>query len=215
MAVAVEHDKRRKKILEKALVVFMDDGYEDATFQKIADRCGITRTILYLYFKNKREIFTYSIKQLLTSVEDNINTIRADKHLSSVEKISNVLLDIFKLLEQNKQLLSVVIEYLLHLSKGHVEQGRKNAAAAKNSSAAAGEPGRRVRRRTVKLRHILSSMIIEGVKAGELKKINVKDANNYLYSIIESAIFQLVILKRNNLDEHKKTAIFAVKQFEA
>ncbi|MCL2174616.1 MAG: TetR/AcrR family transcriptional regulator, partial [Treponema sp.] len=58
MAIAVEHEQRRKKILEKALTVFMDDGFEDATFQKIADRCGITRTILYLYFKNKKEIFT-------------------------------------------------------------------------------------------------------------------------------------------------------------
>jgi len=32
---------------------------------------------------------------------------------------------------------------------------------------------------------------------------------------IESAIFQLVILKRKNLDELKETVVFAVKQFEA
>ncbi len=63
MAVVVEHDKRREKILEKALLVFIEDGFVDATYQKIADRCGIARTILYLYFKNKSEIFNYSIKQ--------------------------------------------------------------------------------------------------------------------------------------------------------
>jgi AcrR family transcriptional regulator len=197
MAVVVEHDKRRKKILDKALAVFMDDGFENATFQKIADKCGITRTILYLYFKNKREIFTYSIKQLLVNVEENINSIRADNSLSSVEKISRVLLDIFKLFEQNRKLLSVVLDYLIHLSKNDVD------------------PEMRVRRRTVKLQHILSSMIIEGVKAGELKKVNVKTANIYLNSFIESAIYQLVVLKRKNLDELKKTVIFAVNQFAA
>ena len=195
MAIAVEHEKRRKKILEKALIVFMDDGFENVTFQKIADRCGITRTILYIYFKNKREIFTYSIKQLLLSVEENINVIRADASLNSMEKITKVLLDIFKLFEQNRQLLSVVLDYLLYIHKGDIN------------------PETRVRRRTVRLRHILASMVIEGVKAGELKKVKVKMADDYLYSFIESAIFQLAVLKRKNLSELKETVVFAVKQF--
>ena len=64
MAIIVEHEKRRHEILDKALEVFVDEGYEDATFQKIADKCGITRTTLYIYFKNKKEIFLWSIKQL-------------------------------------------------------------------------------------------------------------------------------------------------------
>jgi len=196
MAVAVEHDKRRQKILEKALAVFMDDGFEDATFQKIADKCGITRTILYLYFKNKREIFVYSIKQLLLSVEEKIKIICADESLNSAEKLTNILLDIFKLLEQNRQLLSVVLDYLLHLSKGDIN------------------PEERVRRRTVKLRHILSTIVISGIKKGEFKKANIKQVNNYIYSFVESAIFQLVVLKRDNLDELKETITFAVKQFQ-
>jgi len=197
MAIAVEHDKRRKKILEKALAVFMEDGFENATFQKIADRSGITRTILYLYFKNKREIFTYSIKQLLLSVEENINTIRKDKSLKSVEKITSVLLIIIKLFEKNRQLLAVVLDYLLLLPKSDVN------------------PEERVRRRTGRLRHFLSSLVIEGIKAGELKKIKIKSAHDYLYSFVEAAIFQLVVLKRKNLDELKEVIVLGVKQLEA
>jgi len=197
MAIVVEHEERRKKILEKALAVFMDDGFESATFQKIADRCGITRTILYLYFKNKREIFAYSIKQLLLSVEEGINSIRADESLKCAEKISGVMLNIFNVLEDNKQLLRIILDYVLLLPKNNIN------------------PEERVRRRTVKLRHILSSMIIEGIKSGELKKINIKTANDYLYNFIESAIFNLIVLKRKDLDEMKKTVAFAVKQIEA
>ena len=195
MAVAVEHDKRRKKILEKALTVFMDDGYENTTFQKIADRCGITRTILYLYFKNKREIFNYSLKQLLMTVEENINLIRADLSLNNIEKITRVLHDIFKLFEQNRQLISVILDYLLYIYKDDIN------------------PEKRVRHRTVRLRHILASMVIEGVKAGELKKVKIKMADDYLYSFIESAIYQLAVLKRKNLSELKETVVYAVKQF--
>jgi AcrR family transcriptional regulator len=197
MALAVEHDKRRRKILEKALAVFMDDGFENATFQKIADKCGITRTILYLYFKNKREIFTYSIKQMLFSVEEKINSIRSDNNLNSVQKITKVILSIFKQMEQSRQLLGVILDYLLHIPKNDIN------------------PEDRVRRRTVKLHRILSSMLNEGIKSGELQKVNVKTTHDYLYSFLESGIFQLVVLKRKNLDELKQAVIFAVNQLSS
>jgi AcrR family transcriptional regulator len=197
MAAPVEHDKRKKKILEKALAVFVDEGFENATYQKIADKCGITRTILYLYFKNKKEIFNYSIKQLLLSVEENINSIRADKSLSCPEKITMVLFAVFKLVEQNRQLLSVVLDYLLHISRKDVS------------------PQARVRRRTVKLQHVLLTIVIDGIKSGELKNTNIKKTKDYFYSFIESAIFQLAVLKCENINELKETAIFAVEQLKA
>ena len=195
MSIVVEHEKRRKEILEKSLNVFIDEGFENATFQKIADRCGITRTTLYIYFKNKKEIFNYSIKQLLTKAEKDIQEIQADASLNSVEKLIKVLLDILQLLEENRLLLSVILDYLLHLSKTN------------------GDPEIRVRRRTLRLRHILASMVIAGIKTGEMKKINIKTAADFLYSFIEAAIFHLVVLKRETVGELRETVIFAVKQF--
>jgi AcrR family transcriptional regulator len=49
MYMVIAHEKRRREILEHALEVFIDEGFEAATFQKIADRCRITRTTRYLY----------------------------------------------------------------------------------------------------------------------------------------------------------------------
>ena len=43
MATIVEHDKRKHEILQKALDVFIEEGFEDVTFQKIADRCGMQK----------------------------------------------------------------------------------------------------------------------------------------------------------------------------
>ena len=196
MAIVVKHEKRRQVILEKVLDVFIEEGYEDTTFQKIADHCGITRTTLYIYFKNKKEIFNYSIKLLLTKADVDIKAIRSDASLNSVEKITKVLLDIFTLLERNHRLLSVILDYLLHVT------GSLN-------------PEQRINRRTLKLRHILASLIIEGVKSGELKPLNIKTANEYLYSLIETAIFRLVVLQKKTVGDLRKTASFAVKQFAA
>jgi len=196
MSIVVEHDKRRNEILEKALDVFMDEGFEDTTFQKIADRCGITRTTLYLYFKNKKEIFNYSIKLLLLKVEKGIRRIQADTSMSSAEKITHVLLDIISQLQKNRRILVVILDYLLYISRSNTD------------------PNIRVRRRTIKLRHILSSMVIEGIKNNELAPINVKIADDYLYSFIEAAIFRLVVLKRDTVEELKNAAIQAVQRLK-
>lgn len=192
MSIIVEHEKRRREILEKALDVFMDEGFEDATFQKIADRCGITRTTLYIYFRNKKEIFNYSIKQLLTNVETRIQKIRADASLGSADKIRMVLLDIIGQLEENRRLLLVILDYLLYLSKSD------------------SDPEIRVRRRTLKLRHILATMVIEGVRAGELAPVNVRTTDDLLYGLLETAIFRLVVLKRETVGDLKQTVELAV-----
>jgi AcrR family transcriptional regulator len=199
MSIVVEHEKRRKQILRKALTVFMEEGYENATYQKIADRCKITRTTLYLYFRNRQEIFNFSIKQFMAEVEQDILGVKEDRSLSSPEKIKKTLFLILSRLEENRLLLSVVLDYLL--SKGGKS---KNTVTAND----------RVRRRTIRLRHILSSMLIEGIKKGELIKIDVGAANDLLYGLLESAIFRLSVLDRKSTPELKEAMELAVNGFK-
>jgi AcrR family transcriptional regulator len=194
MSIIVEHDKRRREILEKALDVFMDEGFEDATFQKIADRCGITRTTLYIYFKNKREIFNWSIKQLMAVVEGDLLAVRSDESLGAREKLEKVLATILDRLEENRRLLIVVMNYLMHLSKSGTD------------------PDYRVRKRTVRLRHILATIVIDGIRAGELPPVNVRVADDLLYGLIESAIFRLVVLGRPRVGELKSAVQLAVER---
>jgi AcrR family transcriptional regulator len=197
MSIVVEHEKRRREILEKALDVFMDEGFEDATFQKIADRCGITRTTLYIYFKNKRDIFNYSIKQLLLEVENDLCRVRRNQELNSIDKLIQVLSLIIDRLEENRRLLSVVLNYLLYLSKSD------------------SNPDHRVRRRTVRMRHILATMVIDGIRAGEITPLNVRTADDLFYGLFEAAIFRLVVLKRPSAGDLKKAAELAIRQLRA
>ena len=59
----------------------------------------------------------------------------------------------------------------------------------------------------------MSAMIIEGIKKGELKKIDVGAANDLFFSIIESAIFRLTVLKRESTTELKEAINLAVGGF--
>lgn len=193
MAIVVEHEKRRFEILERALDIFVEEGYEDATFQKIADRCGITRTTLYLYFKNKREIFVWSIKQLTTRLESDLREMMAMDALTYGQRLERVLYTIIDRCVDNRRLFNVVLTYLLQVQK----TGK--------------DPDSRVRRRTIRLKHLLSQLLIAGKDSGEFCSFNVKDANELFYSLIESAIFKIAILDRSTSDEIKSAISLAVK----
>jgi len=181
VSISVEHHKRRAEILENALDVFVEAGYADTTFQKIADRCGITRTILYLYFKNKREIFLYSIKRFTEKLETEIKICAATKEPSYaiLQKLGDLVLS--RCIEQAK-LLSVIVDYL--------EYSRKSG----------GETAIKVKRRTIRMRHIISGLVISGQKKGELKKSSVGAVSDLFYGIVEAAIFRLAVLGQDKLE---------------
>ena len=48
---------RRQRILEAALDVFAERGFEAATTKEIAERAEVNQGLLYFYFENKEEVF--------------------------------------------------------------------------------------------------------------------------------------------------------------
>lgn len=56
-------DEIRKKILNEALTVFLEKGFEYTTLDEIAARLEGTKPALYRYFKNKDELFILSVAE--------------------------------------------------------------------------------------------------------------------------------------------------------
>ena len=195
MAVQVEHEKRKHEILTKALELFIEEGYEDVTFQKIADRCGITRTTLYIYFKNKREIFLWSIKQFTQALEQEILTILKNPQYTSIECLECIFDMIITRAEENYQFFKVLLTYLIQLQKS------------------GSNVNERVARRTIRIQHILSTIVIRGQKNGEIKKLPVKNINDQLYMLLECGIFRLAVLGKQKLDGIREMIAFSISQF--
>ena len=130
-------------------------------------------------------------------MEDEITRIRSEDGFSRSDQLIRVMTIIIEKFEENRQLLSVVLKYLSYLSKGERD------------------PDYRVRRRTVRLRHILNAMLIEGIRTGEFARVNVKEANELLYGFLEAAVFRLSILQRPKVDELKKAMVMTIHQFES
>lgn len=53
-------EERKKEIIETALQLFSEKGYDDTTIQDIAERMNVAQGLCYRYFKSKQEIFAAS-----------------------------------------------------------------------------------------------------------------------------------------------------------
>jgi AcrR family transcriptional regulator len=64
---------RREEILAAAEHAFLKYGIEKITLEDIARECGVKKTALYYYFKNKEEILVEMLKQKMTQMTDIVS----------------------------------------------------------------------------------------------------------------------------------------------
>jgi AcrR family transcriptional regulator len=64
---------RRQQILEAALDIFAEEGFEGATTKEIAGRADVTPGLIYFYFPNKEELFCaafeHNAQRLLSALQ--------------------------------------------------------------------------------------------------------------------------------------------------
>lgn len=84
-------DKKKLHILTVALDVFFKYGYKRVSMNELAEAAGISRAGLYLYFKNKEEVFNATILHygdlLIEEIEEGLSSKKTpeDKILYAFE----------------------------------------------------------------------------------------------------------------------------------
>jgi len=63
----------RARILDAALDVFSEYGFEGSSLQQIADRLDLTKAALYYYFRSKDELLEALVEPAITGVTDIID----------------------------------------------------------------------------------------------------------------------------------------------
>ncbi len=63
---AWEKQQRENRIIDLAEIIFFEKGYDGATIIEIARACGYNKRSIYLYFKDKEEIFLAVVLRGLT-----------------------------------------------------------------------------------------------------------------------------------------------------
>jgi AcrR family transcriptional regulator len=171
----IDHEQRRIEILEKAFTLFAEEGYGGVTYQKIADRCGISRTIIYHYFKNKEQIFDYAIGLATGNLTAMTAKVIERKDWNSLEKIERIMHITIKMLETSRVFLTVVLDYVL--TQKHLGKDLK----------------RKIRRHTIGMKFLLTRLLREAEQNGELAVPHPETAASHLYGILESYVLNLTV----------------------
>lgn len=88
--ISKEPDERRQEIVETALELFSEKGYENTTIQDIAERMNVSPGLCYRYFKSKTEIFAATSEYYAMQAVEQIK-IPISQDISAIEKLNLVI----------------------------------------------------------------------------------------------------------------------------
>ncbi len=175
MKAIVDHRARKQVIIANAIQLFARQGYNDVTFQDLADSSGIARTILYRYFKNKRQIFDAAIFLALDRVVQKHAEIMRAKLPASV-RLRQICTAVTATLFDNREFLSVIIDFVMAMKRGKHDMTR------------------RIMTFTIGLKRILHTLLVGGIHYGEFRAdVNPDVYTDLLYAQFESAVLRLTV----------------------
>ena len=107
----IEPGARKQAILEAALDVFAERGFEAARLDDVAARAGVAKGTLYLYFDDKEALFEEVVRNAVTPVLERLDALAAVPDLPT-DKILENLFAVFErevLGTKRKLLLRLII----------------------------------------------------------------------------------------------------------
>jgi AcrR family transcriptional regulator len=70
--------ERPQEILEAAFEQFSRNGYAATTLDQIAERAGVTKGTIYVYFENKEQLFISMVRDAMRSKFDALRAMQAE-----------------------------------------------------------------------------------------------------------------------------------------
>ena len=75
------------EIVDQAMRLFAERGYDGTTLQDVADAVGLSRPNLYNYVKSKEELLVAMVEATTQSAADSLREVRRRSDLDSTEKL--------------------------------------------------------------------------------------------------------------------------------
>jgi AcrR family transcriptional regulator len=120
-------EQRRLAILDAGLTVFAQKGYGASTIDQIAQEAGISKGLLYNYFKSKEDLL-HAIFQHV--VEQTENLWQFDESLHAKDKLKKLLDATFYYIEEHLEVVRLMTQLALQEEaigelKEHIDTSQK------------------------------------------------------------------------------------------
>ncbi|MDH3748620.1 MAG: TetR/AcrR family transcriptional regulator [Gammaproteobacteria bacterium] len=177
-------EERPQEITDAAFAVFAEKGYAATRVQEVAKRAGVSKGLMYLYFKTKEELFKAVIKSVVIRRVDALVDVVENTDLSSEEFLRGPMAEFMKRIPGSP--VAVVIRLLLSEGPRHpdlVDYYWENVVS-KGLGA-------------------ISRFVERGIERGEFRKSAVSDLPQILLApMMLSTVWNMLFAKRR-LDSDK------------
>jgi AcrR family transcriptional regulator len=100
--------ERPQEILEAAFAQFSRNGYATTTLEQIAERAGVTKGTIYVYFENKEHLFISMVRAFTTSTTDTVHGMLETHEGSTADLLRAQFSFIYQSIVEDKRRREVV-----------------------------------------------------------------------------------------------------------
>ena len=169
-------EDRPQEITEAALAAFAEKGYAATRVDDVAKRAGVSKGLLYLYFKTKEELFKAVIRSFVVPRIEALTDIIDSSELSSEEFLRGPFLDFTKTLPGSP--ISILVRLMIAEGPKHPDllQFYWDNVVSRGLGA-------------------ISELLERGVRQGEFRRSVVNDlphlfAMPVLFSVVFRSLFE-------------------------
>jgi TetR/AcrR family transcriptional regulator len=99
------------KLLDSALRLFSEQGYEGTSIREIIEGAGVTRPVLYYYFENKEDLFRRLFEVKFSELIERIEGAAAADS-SAIDRLKGIIVGAFELAEENSEAVRLILQVL-------------------------------------------------------------------------------------------------------
>ena len=175
MGRTVDHEARRRTVVDRSMELFARMGYAKVSFLTISEATGVARTALYRYFKTKRDIFDAVIHENTHRIKTRGAEIVKGGG-TAAERLVGVARLVIETLHARKPFLLAIFDYVITMVRTGEDMSGK------------------VDRFTRGLREIFLLLLRQGKEAGEMPAVlDEKAAADVLFSLIEAVALRILL----------------------
>lgn len=185
MSARIDHESRRLEIAFKAMKLFSHVGYDNVTLLMIASSAGVARTVIYRYFRSKREVLDAAILAATHQIMKECKKEQSSRGKVS-DRLSMVCYHVADVMFEKKDFLAAIFDFVLSMVRSGEDMGA------------------RIHRFTGGIKTVFIQLITEGMMRGEFDQdLNPESSAEGFYSLLESCVLRIVLGTETNSDHIK------------
>ena len=178
-------EENRRFILGAAERIFVQKGYRLATVDDIAEEAQFSKATIYRYFESKSDIFYEIIYRSFEESFDGIKKIQL-KRLSAEAKLKELIGFIISTYHKKKNLSRILFMDKAAMKK-LVKDGSDFHATHPSIHP---EISPQLRSQMEQISSVIAEILKEGVRAGEFRDMDVRDASVVLGALLRGFYFR-------------------------